>query len=1252
MAFFGQEFKSLGDFLRGDVVDLTRLQAYLNTLSGNQGAILYVPAGTFRIPQRFPPILTHYAPWRGDLDIPSTITLWFEQEGELRLENSRLVIGGGLVAPAQRIFREELDGLVLFAGEMPELLPEWWGATGDATRDDRDAIQRAIDAGSARRAPNGAHSKRPIPIRLQGRYTVSGPVVIGRVVPVPSATQSTEVRYFGFDRTITTTLRGTVSGTVRPSAGLFAEPRAFANLPPQPPQGRAVLHVEAAGGCLIEDLLIDGNGAADFGVVFDPRGVPEPGGTAGQMHSVGIRRCTVRGARRVQIQVGPPTRSSSSIEQRTIAEIDPDQSGMATELSLRVPVESGTRADGDVVGLAIQDCRIECPMTGKAADASSAPRGIQLRAGNGLGIWVSNCTFRGAASTFVDAVGIMALIEGCDFANILPTPAPAPPAQMVPPDLGFEPPAGQDVYLSHEPQRPRGDRVGDNAVLGYIAVTSCVSQSGALFGTVNPGPIMPKRPERGVLLLGCAHLPSDTHRAADRGGRFSVFWGRLRYNKFSPSSIGDTPTLFGDPTLTIAGCNLALPFAIAFGAAPAVLLATSSGNASRPSFVQARRAFTARTVVYGLQVIAALALLAACDRSGGATASDVLDVTDTPMVSDINDLGVAPRDVVDASDDALDASIADALDAADASDAATGSVRDGPDVEPYVDAGPPQQMRARCPASGVGDPTIAPPRLVRPMSPLKVSSRRPTLHWELPPGVTGARVELCRDRCCTQVIETFDADGVSGRPSAMLAPGVVFWRARGRVGDRVGRETSFTWEFGVRHRDTPTDTAWGTIRDMNGDGYDDLATSDTSAFRSQARVYLGGPDVLRADRYTTFDVPHQVGRLTVGDLNGDGLADIAIHSEDTSELGPFASPMRLIGYLTIVHGSAAGPVLRSRPMLVGRGGIAAGDLNGDGFGDVIAQESIVFDQRDQAQAFVIYGGPDGLQTGSRTFLPNPEPTLRENDFGKIPAVGDFDGDGYADVVFGESLAEQGRGVAYLFRGGAVGVSRSPDDTLRPPTEFIGGLRFGVRACNVGDLDGDGVEDLMFRERNRRAIEVFRGNRGTAPTFLQRLEGPDTYHDFGSPNLYRSGFGGEASSGGDVDGDGLAEIATACDLCRAPWDGSARVQDGTIYVYRMSRDAGLILMWTVYASGRYDGEFAGDVTAIPDLNGDGYADMVVANTGGDFTSMDRSMFIYPGGSSFVRDGGLRVYGQQLLHPDSFFPGSLVLRRRSTSGGTHG
>ena len=113
------------------------------------------------------------------------------------------------------------------------------------------------------------------------------------------------------------------------------------------------------------------------------------------------------------------------------------------------------------------------------------------------------------------------------------------------------------------------------------------------------------------------------------------------------------------------------------------------------------------------------------------------------------------------------------------------------------------QARASCAEITDGDPAIAAPRLVFPMSPMRVTSQRPTLFWTLPPGVDGARVELCRDRCCTEVLQTIDAVGSSVRVPEALRAGVVFWRARGRVGARHGRDTSFTWEFGVRHRDAP-----------------------------------------------------------------------------------------------------------------------------------------------------------------------------------------------------------------------------------------------------------------------------------------------------------------------------------------------------------------------------------------------------------------------------------------------------------------
>ncbi len=77
------------------------------------------------------------------------------------------------------------------------------------------------------------------------------------------------------------------------------------------------------------------------------------------------------------------------------------------------------------------------------------------------------------------------------------------------------------------------------------------------------------------------------------------------------------------------------------------------------------------------------------------------------------------------------------------------------------------------------DQELPPPRSVAPLSTSRVTSRRPTLHWQLPVGADGARVELCRERACAHAIPVIPAPGTSAPPVERFLPAhgsVVFWQ--------------------------------------------------------------------------------------------------------------------------------------------------------------------------------------------------------------------------------------------------------------------------------------------------------------------------------------------------------------------------------------------------------------------------------------------------------------------------------------------
>ena len=154
-------------------------------------------------------------------------------------------------------------------------------------------------------------------------------------------------------------------------------------------------------------------------------------------------------------------------------------------------------------------------------------------------------------------------------------------------------------------------------------------------------------------------------------------------------------------------------------------------------------------------------------------------------------------------------------------------------------------------------------RLVAPLSTAIVTSRRPTLRWVLPPSLDGAHVEICRDRACAIVIKTVDAAGTRGRPSTDLPTGVVFWRVLGRAGTVTGSTWSRTWKFAVDARTAAVDASWGTVGDVNGDGYADVVVGANGALRNtgKAFVYLGSATGLGTAPATALTGPDGDGNL-------------------------------------------------------------------------------------------------------------------------------------------------------------------------------------------------------------------------------------------------------------------------------------------------------------------------------------------------------------------------------------------------------
>lgn len=192
--------------------------------------------------------------------------------------------------------------------------------------------------------------------------------------------------------------------------------------------------------------------------------------------------------------------------------------------------------------------------------------------------------------------------------------------------------------------------------------------------------------------------------------------------------------------------------------------------------------------------------------------------------------------------------------------------------------------------AGVCTP-VGVPRPIAPLSTATVTSQQPVLHWALAPGDAGAQVEICSDRACTQMVTTFNAVGSSGTPPAALTRGVYFWRLHGSTGGVVSTAASAVWQFTVGARSALVNASSGTTLDVNGDGYADVivgAHADSS-IGGNAYLYLGG-----ANGLTTLPVAISsptVGNgfsgpiASAGDVNGDGFADVIL-----AAVGPYNGP--------------------------------------------------------------------------------------------------------------------------------------------------------------------------------------------------------------------------------------------------------------------------------------------------------------------------------------------------------------------------
>jgi hypothetical protein len=333
--------------------------------------------------------------------------------------------------------------------------------------------------------------------------------------------------------------------------------------------------------------------------------------------------------------------------------------------------------------------------------------------------------------------------------------------------------------------------------------------------------------------------------------------------------------------------------------------------------------------------------------------------------------------------------------------------------------------------------------------------------------------------------------------------------------------------------------------DVNRDGYADVLIRSSA----NAYCYLGSATGITSNNSWSvscdFLYGHETDVNSAGDVNGDGFSDVIIGGRANAR---------------IFYGSASGlPATASWTVQLSTGGMndmffgnqvaPGGDVNKDGFDDVMVG--------DYETVHVYYGSASGAATTASWTVNGHFP---------FSGAGDVNKDGYSDVLIGNQL----------YYGSASGLQSTPGWTY---TAFIPDY-----VAAAGDVNGDGYSDILFGGGNK-AMAFYGSTNGLSMT-------PGWV---GQNFPYTSSFFGRVlSSAGDVNKDGYSDVIISDYMYNnrqvTSW-GNAFIFYGSPTRLRSSSNwkaqGGRTCLCTVNSN------FAWAVSGAGDVNGDGYSDVMIS-----------------------------------------------------------
>jgi hypothetical protein len=292
---------------------------------------------------------------------------------------------------------------------------------------------------------------------------------------------------------------------------------------------------------------------------------------------------------------------------------------------------------------------------------------------------------------------------------------------------------------------------------------------------------------------------------------------------------------------------------------------------------------------------------------------------------------------------------------------------------------------------------------------------------------------------------------------------------------------------------------------------------------------------------------------------------------------------------------------------------AAGDVNGDGYADLIIASYSTNPSIDRLYAghsYVIFGSGNGMvanlssiEAGTGGFVINGQCAMDMSGV-SVSSAGDVNGDGLSDLIVGAYGADNYTGKSYVVFGKTDGAKIE----LASIAEEIGGFVINgesvgdYNGCSVSgacDVNGDGLADLI--------VGAYGADNYTGKSYVIFGKTDTAAINLSAMGTEQSGFvingqgasdcsGQDLSVAGDVNGDGLADLivgAYYADTSGGATAGKSYVVFGKTGIGAIDLSAVALGQGGFVINGECADDWSGiDVSAAGDVNGDGLADLIV------------------------------------------------------------